>query len=128
MTRHRITAAAVALGALALTGTLASPANAASAVSPQSLAGCPSGQVCVWDDGPFVGAPTVYGAPLFTNLNAGDHDEVSSWANKTRFTYCLIDFEADGTRVSLDVLSPGHSRGVLASGVNDRADAIQRCG
>lgn len=129
-TRHVLAGIAASVGALALAGSIASPASAAPNVVPQALSNCPNGQVCTWINGPFVGAPTVYGAPTFRNLNPSDHDEVSSWANKTSFTYCLIDFEgAGGTEpVTVDVLSPGGAHGTLGSRANDSADAIQRCG
>jgi hypothetical protein len=120
--KRNITSVAVVLGAVAaLTAAAATPANA----SADTLAQCPNGNVCMWVDGPFSGAPTSYGAPAFSNLNPHDHDEVSSWANKTSFTYCLYD---NGTSVILDVLGPGSSRGVMRSGTNDKADAFGRCG
>nr|AGS49727.1 hypothetical protein [uncultured bacterium esnapd14] len=104
--------------ATVVAATIGSPAHA-------DLNDCPSGNVCIWVDGPFVGAPTTYGAPNFRNLNAGDLDQVSSWANKTSSTYCLYD---NGSSNVLDVLGREESRGAMRPGTNDKADAIGRCG
>jgi hypothetical protein len=120
MKRSPARIATLLLGVAALTGAMAAPANA----DTESLRDCPNGNVCIWVNGPFVGAPTVYGAPGFRNLNSGDHDNVSSWANKTRFQYCLFD---NGSSVLLDTLAPGQSRGGMRPGTNDRADSIGRC-
>lgn len=112
------------LASAALTEMAASSAQAAPAAASEALSGCPAGNVCVWVDGPFVGAPTAYGAPRFRNLNQGDHDRVSSWANRTRYQYCLFD---NGRRIILDTLGPGRSRAGMRPGTNDRADSIGRC-
>src|SRR3954469_10789063 len=106
------------------TGLVAGLTVAAAAAAQAAESDCPSGNVCIWIDGGYAGAPTAYGAPTFRNLNPSDHDKVSSWKNRTSLTYCLYD---NGSSVILDVLGPGARRNPMRSGTNDRADAIGRC-
>ncbi|MDQ7802477.1 peptidase inhibitor family I36 protein [Amycolatopsis sp. A133] len=113
-------------GAAMLAGAVV-PTASAGTLSPlhvDSLGDCPSGRVCMWTAGNFAYAPTAYPAVSFRSLNPGDHDGVSSWANKTSYQYCLYD---NGNTILLDTLAPGRSRGTMPAGTNDRADAYGRC-
>ncbi|MGA6168316.1 peptidase inhibitor family I36 protein [Amycolatopsis magusensis] len=113
-------------GAAMLAGAFV-PAAAAGPGSPihvNSLGDCPNGRVCMWTTGNFAYAPTAYPAVSFRSLNPGDHDQVSSWANKTSYQYCLYD---NGNSVLIDTLSPGKWRGTMPDGTNDRADSYGRC-
>ncbi|MEU5868806.1 MULTISPECIES: peptidase inhibitor family I36 protein [unclassified Nonomuraea] len=112
-------------GAAALIGAMmATSAHAEPTMEPQSLSDCKSGNVCLWVDAGFPGIPRQYGSPVFRNVDAADHDRVSSWANKTSYTYCLYD---NGSSITLDRLGPGATRPNMPGGTNDRADAIGRC-
>jgi Peptidase inhibitor family I36 len=118
-------------GAFLLTGFIASGAQAAplpehssQSISPDSLADCPNGWVCFWVDGEFSGAPWSYPAVDFRSLDPGIHDNVSSWANKTPWQYCLYD---NGNTELLDTLRPGGNHHTMPAGTNDRADAYGRC-
>ncbi|WP_439379914.1 peptidase inhibitor family I36 protein [Amycolatopsis lexingtonensis] len=121
------TKVSLVLSGAALLATAVAPAATAAPLSPvhvDSLADCPNGSVCMWTEGNFAYAPTAYPAVSFRSLNPGDHDRVSSWANKTRYQYCLWD---NGNTVLLDTLPAGRSRGTMLTGTNDRADAYGRC-
>ncbi|WP_143266244.1 MULTISPECIES: peptidase inhibitor family I36 protein [Amycolatopsis] len=114
----------IALSVAAAFTALAVPAAQASPIHVNSLSDCPNGRVCMWTEGNFAYAPTAYPAVSFRSLNPGDHDRVSSWANKTPYQYCLYD---NGNKELLDTLSPGKSRRTMPEGTNDRADSYGRC-
>lgn len=115
---------AATLLAATVAAATASSAHVVPPNEPMSLSDCRSGNVCLWVDGGFPGIPRQYGSPGFRNVDPADHDRVSSWANKTSYTYCLYD---NGSTITLDRLGPGGARPNMPAGTNDRADAIGRC-
>ena len=83
-----VSVSAIAVG---LTSLLINPGTAGA-----TLADCPNGWICLWQDGPFVNGPghrmLRFNAPGRYDL--GDfsfNDQMSSWANKTGHNACWYE-------------------------------------
>ncbi len=79
------------LGVSALMGTSLIAAGTGTAWA--TLEDCPSGWICLWQDGPFVnGRMLKFNAPGTYHLgDYGFNDQMSSWANKTSQSACWYE-------------------------------------
>jgi hypothetical protein len=107
--------AVVAVTAIALGGMVSAQPAAASA------ADCPAGYICLYIDGRYSGTPHLYTTcGCHQNLRAADHDEISSWINRTDRNVSLGYNIPGGSHLS--TLTPGQGQAVVWQ--NDAADFL----
>lgn len=90
--------------------------------------GCPSKNVCVYQDSYRRGTPQIIsGFDNYTNLNGDLHDRASSWTNANDFTSEAIGEWRNGAEYIGQVLPPGWYEDDLRSvNFNDKADFVKR--
>lgn len=87
---------------------------------------CANGYFCIYANGYLTGEHLSVNA-RYKDLGSFK-DKGSSWINKTKYKYCVYDYDQyNGRRKQLDQVMPGEKVKVAPDGTNDRADAVGRC-